>query len=270
LTSVAARPGLAALSLEGRRALVTGGGSGLGRMIADGLAQAGAEVVVVGRRVKPLQESVDHILASGGNAVPLAADITSDPDTAQLGARAGRIDILVNCAGAAPNERWTDVSLADWRATFAVNVDAPFRLCQIFAPPMMDRGWGRIVNIASVYGRMGGNPALYVGMDPPWDVPSYFASKHAVHGITHYLAPRLAPRGVTINSLSPGGFAGSEMNDASGMGSDEMLRLFHAQVPMARRGSTDDIQAAVVFLSSPGGGYVTGQDLVVDGGWTVW
>ena len=75
---------------------------------------------------------------------------------------------------------------------------------------------------------------------------------------------------MTINSLSPGGFAGSEQNDASGMGSDEMLRLFHAQVPMARRGSTDDIQAAVVFLASPGGGYVTGQDLVVDGGWTVW
>ncbi len=270
MTARDARPGLAALSLEGRRALVTGGGSGLGRMIAEGLAEAGAVVVVVGRRPDPLAETVARITTAGGSAVALPTDITSDADTAVLGDRAGHIDIIVNCAGAAPNQPWTEVPLAEWRATFAVNVDAPFRLCQIFAPPMMERGWGRIVNIASVYGRMGGNPALYAGMDPAWDVPSYFASKHAVHGITHYLAPRLAPRGVTINSLSPGGFAGSEMNDASGMGSDEMLRLFHAAVPMGRRGSTDDIQAAVVFLASPGGGYVTGQDLVVDGGWTVW
>ncbi len=270
MTTQGPRPGLAALSLEGRRALVTGGGSGLGRMIALGLAEAGAEVVVVGRRPGALQETVDAITGLGGRALSLPADITDDADTAAIGARAGHIDILVNCAGIAPNQRWTDVPLREWRAAFAVNVDAPFRLCQVFAPPMMERGWGRIVNIASVYGRMGGNPSIYAGMAEEWDVPSYFASKHAVHGITHYLAPRLAPRGVTINSLSPGGFAGSEQNDASGMGSDEMLRLFHAQVPMARRGSTDDIQAAVVFLASPGGGYVTGQDLVVDGGWTVW
>jgi len=115
---------------------------------------------------------------------------------------------------------------------------------------------------------MGGNPALYVGMD--WDVPAYFASKHAVHGITHYLAPRLAPSGVTINSLSPGGFAGSEQNDKSGMGSDDMLRAFHAAVPMARRGGPDDIKGCAVFLASPASAYVTGQDLVVDGGWTIW
>lgn len=263
-----ARPGLGQLSLVGRRALVTGGGGGLGRQITLGLAEAGAEVVVCGRRADALERTVTLVREAGGSALARPADITVEPDIQRLLAQAGEVDILVNNAGAAPNQRWTDVPLEEWRAVFAVNVDAMFRLIQVFAPAMMARDWGRIINIASVYGKMGGNPALYPGLD--WDVPSYFASKHAVHGITHYLAPRLAPHGVTINSLSPGGFAGSEMNEASGMGSDAMLQAFRAAVPMARMGQGPDIQTAAVFLASPGAAYVTGHDLVVDGGWTIW
>jgi NAD(P)-dependent dehydrogenase (short-subunit alcohol dehydrogenase family) len=133
---------------------------------------------------------------------------------------------------------------------------------------MMENGFGRIINISSVYGSMGGNPALYPGIE--WDVASYFASKHAVHGITNYLAPRLAPKGVCINTLSPGGFAGSDMNKDSGMGSDEMLDAFYSVVPMRRLGGSDDIAAAGVFLASPGAKYTTGQNLKVDGGWSVW
>ena len=262
------RPGLGSLSLEGRRALVTGGGGGLGRQMALGLSEAGAEVVICGRRADALEGTVARIRDAGGVATPVPADITVEADVQRLRSAAGAVDILVNNAGIAPNQRWTDVPLDEWRAVFALNVDAMFRLIQVFAPPMMERGWGRIINIASVYGKMGGNPALYPGID--WDVPSYFASKHAVHGITHYLAPRLAPHGVTINSLSPGGFAGSEQNEASGMGSDEMLRLFHAAVPAGRMGAGGDIQAAVVYLASPGAAYVTGQDHTVDGGWTIW
>jgi len=265
---MAAQLGLAQLSLVGRRALVTGGGGGLGRQMTLGLAEAGAEVVVCGRRPEALAGTVDMVRAAGGTASAVPADITVERDLQTLRQQAGPLDILVNNAAAAPNQRWTDVPLDEWRAVFAVNVDAMFRLIQLLAPGMMERGWGRIINIASVYGKMGGNPALYPGMD--WDVPSYFASKHAVHGITHYLAPRLAPHGVTINSLSPGGFSGSEMNEASGMGSEEMLRAFRSAVPMARMGAGPDIQTAVVFLASPGAAYVTGHDLVVDGGWTIW
>jgi NAD(P)-dependent dehydrogenase (short-subunit alcohol dehydrogenase family) len=203
----AARRTLPALSLEGRRALVTGSGTGLGKMIALGFAQAGAGVILTGRRRSKLDETADLIRDVGADVTVVTADITSEPDVISLGDQAGQVDILVNNVGIAPNQHWTDVSLDDWRAVFAVNVDAPFRLCQLFAPPMMARGWGRIINIASVYGRQGGNPALYEPLD--WDVPSYFATKHAIHGITHYLAGRLAPHGVTINDISPGGFAGS-------------------------------------------------------------
>lgn len=260
--------GLGLLSLAGRRALVTGGGTGLGRDIARGLAEAGADVVLVGRRPEPLAQTAGELAAFGVVATPIAADITDERQVRALHERAGAIDILVNNAGIAPNQHWLEVPIEEWRQVFAVNVDAPFRLSQLFAPGMIKRRWGRIINIASVYGRMGGNPAIYVGLD--WDVPSYFASKHAVHGITHYLATRLAPYGVTVNSLSPGGFAGSAQNEASGMESEALLQAFYAVVPMGRRGSAADIQACAVFLASPGAGYVTGQDLVVDGGWSVW
>jgi len=236
--------------------------------MALGMAEAGADIVICGRRADALEQTAEMVRALGVAATPVPADITVEHDVLRIRDAAGAVDILVNNAGIAPNQHWQDVPLADWRSVFAVNVDAMFRMIQLFAPPMMERGWGRVVNIASVYGKMGGNPALYPGID--WDVPSYFASKHAVHGITHYLAPRLAPRGVTINSLSPGGFAGSEQNEKAGMGSDEMLRMFHAAVPMGRMGAGPDIRTAVVFLASPGAAYVTGQDLVVDGGWTIW
>ena len=262
------RPGLALLSLEGKRALVTGAGGGLGRQMALGLAEAGADLVICGRRAAALDASAALIREHGRSVTTIPADITVEADVRRIGELAGRVDILLNNAGIGPNQSWAEVTLDEWRTAFALNVDAQFRLIQLFAPPMMERGWGRIINVASVYGKMGGNPALYPGLD--WDVPSYFASKHAVHGVTHYLAPRLAKHGVTINSLSPGGFAGSEQNEASGMGSDEMLRVFHDAVPMGRMGGADDLKGAAVFLASPGSAYVTGQDLVVDGGWTIW
>ena len=231
------------------------------------MVQAGAEVVLVGRRRAPLEKVAGEVEALGGSAIIASGDITVEDDVVRMAAEAGQVDILVNNVGMAPNQHWRDVPLADWRAVFAVNVDAPFRLCQLLAPGMMERGWGRIINISSVYGRQGGNPGLYEPLD--WDVPSYFATKHAIHGITHYLGGLLAPHGVTVNEISPGGFAGSEQN-ARMAGQEERLRRFTSIVPAGRVGDTDDIQAAAVFLASPGAAYVTGQDLVVDGGWTIW
>jgi NAD(P)-dependent dehydrogenase (short-subunit alcohol dehydrogenase family) len=268
--------GLRLLSLEGKRALVTGAGTGLGRSLARGLAEAGAEVVICGRRPEMLEETARFIRAEGGTAEIVVADVTGEDDVRRLQEAAGRIDILVNNAGIAPNDQWTTVSLDAWRAVLEVNLIAPFRLCQAFAPAMMERGWGRIVNIGSVYGGIAGKPFLY---PPDWDPSSYFASKHGIHGITRYLSVRLAPHGVCINSLSPGGVITTDHEAKAAEGRTdawkeaEAERIAHfaqTEVPAGRIGGEDDYTAPVVFLSSPGAKYITGQNVIVDGGWTVW
>jgi NAD(P)-dependent dehydrogenase (short-subunit alcohol dehydrogenase family) len=172
---------------------------------------------------------------------------------------------LVNNAGFSLFKSWLEVTMDDWHEVMALNLDAPFRLIQLFAPPMMERRWGRIINIASIYGSVSGDPRRYPGLD--WDVPSYFASKHGLQGITHYLAPRLASYGVCINSLSPGMFP-SEQNDDKL--TPAVLAALKDGTPMGRLGETDDLKAAVVYLASPGAKFMTGQDVIVDGGWTVW
>ena len=260
---------LKSLSLKGSRALVTGSGSGIGRQIAQGFAEAGAELILVGRREEALKQTAET-LKKYSDLTPtiISADITETAGLEKIAKEAGQVDVLCNNAGASDYGPWQTISIEKWRNTFAVNVEAPFRLCQIFAPLMMERKFGRIINIGSVYGVMGGNPALYPGMD--WDIAPYFASKHAVHGIAHYLAPRLAMFGTTINTLSPGGFAGSEMNEKAGAGSSEMLEAFYNAVPMRRLGGADDISAAAVFLASHGSKYMTGQNLIIDGGWSSW
>jgi gluconate 5-dehydrogenase len=253
------------LSLAGKSALVTGAGTGLGLQMALGLAEAGANLVVCGRRIAPLEECATQARAFGVTVKVIPADVTVEEDVQRLKAEAGQIDILVNNAGFGMQGKWTEVSLAEWREVMALNLDAPFRLIQLFAPPMMERGWGRIINIASIYGSIAGDARRYPGLD--WDVPSYFASKHGLHGITHYLAPRLAPYGVCINSLSPGMFPSEQNEDKL---TPAVLAALIDGTPMQRLGETDDLKAAVVFLASPGAKFMTGQDVIVDGGWTVW
>lgn len=253
------------LSLEGLRALVTGAGTGLGLQMALGLAEAGADLIICGRRPAPLAECAEQARQFGSEVTVIPADVTVEADVQRLAAGAGRVDILVNNAGFGLSKPWTEVPLDEWRQVMALNLDAPFRLCQLFAPLMMERGWGRIINIASIYGSIAGDARRYPGLE--WDIPAYFASKHGLHGVTHYLAPKLAPYGVCINSLSPGMFP-SEQND------DKLTPAVKAALidgtPMQRMGETDDLKAAVVFLASPGAKFMTGQDLIVDGGWTVW
>lgn len=254
------------LSLAGKRALVTGAGTGLGLQMALALAEAGADLVVCGRRREPLDDCAQQAQQYGANVTVIQADVTVEADVLRLQQEAGQIDILVNNAGFGLLKPWLEVTLADWREVTALNLDACFRLIQLFAPAMIERRWGRIINIASIYGSIAGDARRYPGIEN-WDIPSYFASKHGVHGITHYFAPKFALHGVTINSLSPGMFP-SEQNE------ERLTPAVKAALvdgtPMQRLGETDDLKAGVVFLASPGAKFVTGQDLIMDGGWTVW
>jgi NAD(P)-dependent dehydrogenase (short-subunit alcohol dehydrogenase family) len=254
------------LDLAGKRALVTGGGSGLGRQMAEALAEAGASVVVCGRRAEPLEDTARALTAQGFAVEAIQADVTDEQALARLHAAAGAIDVLVNNAGYSIRTPWQEIPLDEWREVMAVNVEAPLRLCQLFVPGMVDRGWGRVINVASMYGVVAGDPALYgeLGLD----IASYFASKHAVIGLTRYLAAMVGPSGVTVNALSPGAFPGTPGNSSPEL--DAMLQSIVERTPVKRVGGDEDLRAAVVYLASPGAAFFTGQNLVVDGGWTVW
>jgi len=257
--------GLASLGLGGHRALVTGGGTGLGRQIALGLSEAGADIVVCGRRREPLDETRVRIEAQGRTCRVMDADLTTDDGVERILGAAEGVDILVNSAGASPLQSWATLSIDDWRAVHAVNVEAAFRLCQGLAPAMVERGWGRIINVVSIYGVVAGDPGRYPGIE--WDVPAYTASKHGLLGLTRYLAIRLAPHGVTVNALSPGMFP-TEMSRS------KLTPAVEAELvrgtPVGRLGGSTDLAAAAVFLASPGAAFVVGHNLVVDGGWTAW
>lgn len=258
------------LSLEGKRALITGGGRGLGRALAVGFAQVGASIVIVGRREDPLRGTQQMVRDEGGTADYIVADITKEEDVVRIGAEAGQIDILVNNAAIFPYADWETVPPDAWAEVYRTNLHAPFRLCQLFGPPMVERQWGRIINIASVYGTMGAKWHLY---PEGWGPSSYFATKHGVHGITHYLASRLAPH-VTINSLSPGGIVTPDhlenMDEKQRHRLSRTSDFANAEIMMKRPGNGDDYVAPAVLLASPGGGYITGQNLIVDGGWSAW
>ena len=251
--------------LSGRRALVTGGGTGIGLQFAETLARLGASVVICGRRAQPL-ESAAASIAETEPVVPIPADVASDDDRQRLVRQAGEIDILVNNAGYARLGPWETVPVAEWREVMNVNVEAPFCLAQLLVPSMIERGWGRVVNVASVYGMLAGNPYFYPDFD--WDAASYVTSKHALIGLTKYLAVRTGGTGVTVNALSPGMFPDTEAN--RDMCSTESRRRLGLFTPEGRTGDVEDLSSALTFLVSPASGFVTGQNIVVDGGWTIW
>jgi gluconate 5-dehydrogenase len=153
----------------------------------------------------------------------------------------------------------------EWRALMALNVDAPFRLCQLFLPQMIERGWGRIINIGSVYSVVSGDARNY--LDESWDLPGYIVSKHALVGLTKYIATTFADKGICANLISPGMFRTDANRHRL---TSESIDVLSAATPMRRMGAEDDLQAAAVFLASPGAKFITGQNLVVDGGWTSW
>jgi 2-deoxy-D-gluconate 3-dehydrogenase len=247
-----------AFSLAGRRAVVTGASRGLGRAMAEALAGAGADVVCVSTRRSGTADTVASIRALGRQAWHLEADLSDREQVVALGsaaaAEAGAIDILVNNAGTIRRRAAADYSIEDWDAVLRTNLDAVFLLAQSFGRGMIERGRGKIINIASLLSFSGGIT-----------VPAYTASKHAVAGLTKALANEWGRFGVQVNAIAPGYFR----TDNTQALQDDAQRSaeIHARIPAARWGEPHDLAGPVVFLASSASDYVNGHVLVVDGGW---
>jgi 2-deoxy-D-gluconate 3-dehydrogenase len=243
--------------LDGKVALVTGARTGIGRASALSLADAGADVVLWGRRSEDLEEVAKEVDARGRQVRTVAADVA---DLAQVRDAADRVlsetrvDILVNNAGVIERGPAADTPLDSWRRVLSINLDAVFALCQAFGRPMLERGDGSVVNIASLLSFQGGV-----------NVPAYTASKHAVAGLTKSLANEWAPHGVNVNAVAPGYVVTN--NTEALRQQPERERSIRDRIPAGRWADPQDIAGAVVFLSSPAASYVHGHVLVVDGGW---
>lgn len=240
-------------SLDGRTALVTGARSGIGQAMAVGLAEAGANVVLVGRNVEDLDETGELVGSSARYGVDLSDLTALRSVTADILAR-HRIDILINNAGVIRRGPVEEVSDAAWREVLGVNLDAVFALCRQVGRPMLGRGYGKVVNVASLLSFQGGI-----------EVASYAASKHAVAGLTRALATEWGPRGVQVNAIAPG-YVETDVTRA--LREDPVRRqAITDRIPAGRWGRPADLVGAAVFLASAASDYVNGHLLAVDGGW---
>jgi len=245
--------------LTGRVALVTGGNSGIGRAIAQALARAGARTLLVARRGDELDAAVREFAAEGLEAHALAADLTDRAAIASLPARAaaaaGTPDILVNAAGVNIRNPFPELTDDDWDTTIALNLTSPFLLSRAFAPAMAGRGWGRIVNIASLQ-----SVRAFADSAP------YGASKGGVMQLTRATAEYWSRRGVTCNAIAPGFF--STPLTAPVFANPARAQAMADRTMAGRNGALDDLAGTAVWLASDASAYVTGQTIFVDGGFS--
>ncbi len=245
-------------NLEGKTAVVIGGTTGIGRALSLGLAEASADVVASARRQEQVDETATEIERRGRQTLRLCSDVRNRASLEALLAAAlqrfGKVDILINCAAgrtkrtpilAVPEEEWAD--------TMGTNLTGTLRACQIFGKHMLERGYGRIVNIASL--------TSFVAL---MEVAAYSASKAAIVSLTQSLAVEWSKKGVTVNAIAPGVFRtalNAELLDNTPRGREFLMRT-----PMERFGKTEELVGAAVYLASDAASFVTGTTLVVDGG----
>jgi gluconate 5-dehydrogenase len=250
--------------LDGKTAIITGGGRGLGQYFAEALSDAGANIVLCSRKLAACEEVQQEIEARGGKALALACDITRQSDAEQVVETTqqhfGAIDILVNNSGATWGAPPEQMPLDKFAQVMDVNVKGTFIMSQLVGNAMITRGQGgKIINIASVAGIVGGNPKYL-------QVVGYHASKGAVVNMTRDLATSWAHYGITVNAIAPGWFPTRMSHALIEHHEQEML----ADIPLARFGQPDDLKGVIVFLASSAANYITGQTIVVDGGATAW
>jgi NAD(P)-dependent dehydrogenase (short-subunit alcohol dehydrogenase family) len=243
--------------LSGKTAVVIGGTSGIGRAIAYGLAQAGADVAPTSRRPEQVKQAAVEIRALGRRSLEAVSDVRDRASLDQLLkqclAEFGKVDILVNCAGKTKRTPTIDVSDEEWADILDTNVTGTLRACQVFGRHMLERNYGRVVNIASLSSFV----ALY-------EVAAYSASKAAVAMLTKSLAVEWAARGVNVNAIAPGVFR-TALNEKL-LDDSERGREFLLRTPMKRFGKVEELAGAAVFLASDAASFITGEVLVVDGG----
>jgi len=249
--------------LTGRTAIVTGGGSGIGRHMAQALAEGGANVVLCARKLERCEQAAAEIAGLGVRTLALRCDVREPDDVHEVVERTraelGRIDILVNNAGTAWGAPPEEMPLDGWQKVIDVNLTGVFLFAQAAGRAMIaDGGGGKIVNIASVAG-LGGAPPEVMNAIP------YNASKGGVIAFTRDLACKWARHGINVNAIAPGWFP-SEMSRLVLERNPELVD----RIPLQRFGGTDDLKGAILFLSSPASDYVTGHTLVVDGGQSAW
>jgi len=247
--------------LHGRVAVVTGASSGLGLQMATGFAKQGADLVIMARRIERLEKVAEDIRTLGVRCLPIQCDVT-DTDAVNKAAEEankfyGKVDILVNNAGASKNAGVLDMTDEEWDFTLQADLTSVFKVTRAFAKYMVEKRYGRIINIASIYGQVG-NTAM--------DTVAYHSSKGGVINFTRAVAAELAKYNITCNTISPGYFE-TELT-ADTLKTEAFTKFMEATVPLRRYGYEGELNPAAIFLASDEASYITGQNIKVDGGYT--